>query len=82
MKDRLVSKFEKLKEGDHNLSLSIAQPILRGMIKVVAPELIDDTHEGFSMSMRWTREFVKFYMNWTFRKGTTTANKVFIDWVK
>ena len=34
------------------------------------------------MSMRWTRVFVRFYTNWTFRKRTTTASKVSIDWME
>ena len=52
------------------------------MIEALAPELIDDTPGGFSVSMRWTREFVKFYMNWTFHKGTTVASKLPTDWME
>ena len=62
--------------------LSIIQPILRGMIEAIAPKLIDDTLGGFSLSMRWTGESVKFYVNWTFRKGTTAASKVPTDWME
>ena len=52
VRDQLVSKLENLRERCHTLSLSIVQPILRGMIEVVTPELIDDTPGGFSVSMR------------------------------
>jgi len=52
------------------------------MIEAVAPKLIDDTLRGFFVSMRWTRKFVKFYMNWTFRKGTIAASKVLTDWME
>ena len=82
VRDQLVSELEKLGNGGHTLLLSIVQPILRGMIEALAPELIDDTPGGFSVSMRWTREFVKFYMNWTFHKGTTVASKLPTDWME
>ena len=77
-----MSKLEKLREKSHTFFLSIVQLVLRGMIEAVAPELIDDTLAGFYVLMRWTREFLKFYINWTFRKGTTAANKLPIDWME
>ena len=62
--------------------LSIVQLILRGMIKAIAHELIDDNPGEFYVSMRWTRDFVKFYMNWTFCKWTTNVSKVSTDWME
>ena len=52
------------------------------MIEAITLELIDDTLGGFSVSMKWTTKFVKFYMNWTFRKGTTVASKIPTDWME
>ena len=52
------------------------------MIKAIAHELIDDNPGEFYVSMRWTRDFVKFYMNWTFCKWTTNVSKVSTDWME
>jgi hypothetical protein len=78
-----VSKLKNLREEGYTLLLSIVQLILRGMIEAIAPKLIDDTPRGFFVSMRWTREFVKFYINWTFVKELQLQAKfLLIGWNK
>ena len=71
VRNQLVSKLKKLRKRGQILLLSIIQRILGGMIEAVGPELKDDIPGGFYVSVKWIREFVKFYMNWTFCKGTT-----------
>ena len=82
MRNQLVSKLKKLRKRGQILLLSIIQRILEGMIEAVGPELKDDISGGFYVSVKWIREFIKFYMNWTFCKGTTAVSKVPTDWME
>jgi hypothetical protein len=52
------------------------------MLEALAPQLLDDRLGGFTLSRQWTNEFMKVYMNWTIRKGTTAASKLPLDWMK
>ena len=79
VRDQLVSKLQKMREAGQTLLISIVQPILRGMFKALAPQLLDDRPGGFTVSRQWTNEFMKVYMNWTIRKGTTTTSKLSLD---
>jgi len=52
------------------------------MLEALAPQLLDDRPGGFTVSRQWTNEFMKVYMNWTIRKGTTAASKLPLDWME
>ena len=71
-----------MKEVGQTLLISIVQPILRRMLEALAPQLLDDRPGGFTVSRQWTNEFMKVFMNWTIRKGTTVASKLPLDWMK
>jgi hypothetical protein len=72
----MVAMLQKMKEGGQPLAISIVQPILDGMIKFLTLDVICDTKPGgFKVTQEWTRQFVKHYMNWTFRASIITINK-------
>ena len=82
VRDQFVSKLQKMRKAGQTLLISIVQPILRGMFEALAPQLLDDRPGGFIVSRQWTNEFMKVYINWTIRKGTTAASKLPLDWME
>lgn len=82
IRDELVSNLQRMREAGQTLLISIVQPILKGMIEALAPHLLNDRPGGFKVSKQWTNEFMRIYMNWTIRKGTTAASKLPIDWIE
>jgi len=73
--------LQKMKEASQPLTTSTIQPIFRGMIKSLAPNVICDTKfSGFKVIQKRTHQFVKHYMNWTLKASTTCISKVPIDW--
>jgi hypothetical protein len=71
-----------MREVGQILLISIVQPILRGMLEALAPELLDDRLGGFTVSRQWTNKFIKVYINWTIRKCTIVASKLPLDWME
>ncbi len=70
-----------MKDACQTLTTSTIQPIFRGMIKSLALDVICDTKlGGFKVIQKWTRQFMKHYMNWTFKASTTIVNKLPTDW--
>jgi hypothetical protein len=47
LRDELVIVLQKMKNVGQPLSTSMAQPILRGMIESLAPEILCNGHGGF-----------------------------------
>ena len=68
-----------MKEAGQTLLISIVQLITRGMLEALALQLLDDRPGGFTVLRQWTNEFMKVYMNWTIKKGTTVASKLPLD---
>jgi len=58
----------------------VFQPILRGMIESLAPKIFCNGHGGFFVTREWTTQFLKHYMNWSFRMATTTTRKMPANW--
>ncbi len=77
----MVTMLQKMKEAPQPLAISIVQPILNGMIEFLTPNVICDTKpSGFKVTREWTRQFMKHYMNWTFRASIITTNKFPTNW--
>jgi hypothetical protein len=68
--------LQKMKSVGQPLSISMVQPILRGMIESLAPEILYNGRGGFIVTREWTRQFLKHYMNWSFHMTTTISNKL------
>ncbi len=50
------------------------------MIESLACEVIHNALEGFKVTRKWICQFLKQYMNWTFKVETTTTSKLPNDW--
>jgi hypothetical protein len=53
--DDLVTMLQKMKSVGQMLCTSIVQPILRVMIKSLAPDILWTGHGGFIITREWTR---------------------------
>jgi hypothetical protein len=62
------------------LSTSMVQSILKGMIESFVLEILCNGHGGFVVIREWTRNFLKHYMNWSFRMATIATNKMPTIW--
>ncbi len=70
-----------MREASLPLATPTIQPILRGMTESLAPNVICDSKpSGFKVISKWTCQFVKHYMNWTFKVNTITINKLPTYW--
>ena len=48
--------------------------MIKTLIQKREPQLLED--EKFKVSTKWTRVFVKFELNWSYRTATTAAGKI------
>jgi hypothetical protein len=48
--------------------------------KMASYLLVQDNSTSFKVSLSWVRAFARNELNWSFRKTTTTANKLPKDW--
>jgi hypothetical protein len=79
----MVAMLQKMKGACQTLTTFNVQPILRGMIKSLALDVIYDTKPGgFKVIRKWTHQFIKHYMNWTFRASITIVSKLPAVWQK
>ncbi len=78
--NELVTMLQKMINVGQPLSTSVVQPILRGIIESLTPKIFYNGHGGFIISREWTKQFLKHYMNWSFRMATIAVNKMPTDW--
>jgi len=78
----IVDTLKGMRDLGQPLDDTITQTIIQGIISAVAPELFERrTKSGFfSMSKRFARKFVRRHMGWAWRRSTTTASKLLVDW--
>jgi len=51
------------------------------MIESLALDVLyDNKDNGFKVTQVWTHQFMKHYMNWTFKVNTTMTSKLPLDW--
>ncbi len=72
--------LQKMINVGQPLSTSMVQPILRGMIESLAPNILCNGHGGFVVTREWTRIFFKHYMNWYFHMVITLIRKMPTYW--
>jgi len=58
--------LQKMREGGQPLVTSTIQPIVRGMIKSLALEIVCDALGGFKVIREWIHQFLKQYMHFNF----------------
>jgi hypothetical protein len=57
------------------------QPILKGIIQSLVPQLMRPSRGGFNVTREWSRQFMKQHMCWTYIMATTAASKLPPNWV-
>jgi hypothetical protein len=65
-----------MREGCQLLVTSTIQPIVKGVMKSLALEIVCDALGGFKVTREWIHQFLKQYMNLTFKVGMKTKNKL------
>jgi hypothetical protein len=68
--------LQKMREGGQPLVTSTIQLVVRGMKKSLALEIICDALGVFKVTRDWIRQFLKQYMNLTFKVGMTIKKKL------
>jgi len=76
LKDEMVCILQKMKKIGQPLSISIVQPILKGMIQSITLEFIRPRCGGFIVTRKWFKQFMKQYMSWTYHVATTITSKL------
>ncbi len=77
----MVTMLQKMKEVGQPLATFTIQPILHEMFKSLAFDVICDTNPGgVKVAWKWTHQFMKRYMNWTFKANTTIFSKLPTNW--
>jgi len=72
----LINIFVKRREGGLVVNSNVAVPIMRAVIQQRAPQLL----ERMSLSRRWVRQWLRKKCNFTYKKGTTSGQKLPADW--
>jgi len=59
----------------------VVQPRFCAMIKSLNPYVLcDNTTSGFKVIQKWTRQFMKHCISWTFKVNNTTTSKLPSTW--
>jgi hypothetical protein len=55
----------------------IVQPIIQGVFESKMFELLKDStkRKGFKVTLKWTQDFMKTHLNWSYRAPTIGARK-------
>jgi hypothetical protein len=70
-----------MKKAWQSIAISIIQLGFHGMIKsLTLYVLCDNTISGFKVIQKWTCQFMKHYINWTFRVTNTPTSKLPSTW--
>ena len=64
------------------LNLVSVQPIMRAVLQQRHPEILKENGGPLKMCKWFCKSFVRRYLNWSFRRATTAAQKVPGDWEK
>lgn len=72
----LLAIFKKRRENGLVINSSVAVPILRTVIQQRAPQLL----ERMALSRRWVRHWLRRRGGFTYKKATTSGQKLPADW--
>jgi hypothetical protein len=83
----ILDKFPLLKEEicqALNKQRIVGQPLyassIQGLIKAVISKRDPELLKTITVSEKWTREFIKSELNWSYQAATTTAGKLPTDY--
>jgi hypothetical protein len=72
----LLAIFNKRRESGLVINSSVAVPIMRTVIQQRAPQLL----EHMALSRRWVRHWLRCRAGFTYKKATTSGQKLPADW--
>ena len=76
LEDYLIAIFEKRREDGLVINSNVAVPIMRCVIQQRAPELL----QHMALSRRWVRQWLRAKCGMTYKKATTSGQKLPSDW--
>jgi DDE superfamily endonuclease len=74
----LIDIFTRRRDSGHVVNSIVAVSILRSVISARAPHLLD----RMSLSRRWVRQWLRCKCGFTYKKATTSGQKLPTDWKK
>ncbi len=82
LKDELITLLKNMHVARQGLFAPIVQPIIRRIFESRVPDLLKDftKRRGFKIFLEWTRDFMKYHLNWSYRATTITARKLPLPW--
>jgi hypothetical protein len=72
----LLAIFNKRRESGLIINSTVAVPIMRTVIQQRAPQLL----ERMALSRRWVRHWLRCRGGFTYKKATTSGQKLPVDW--
>jgi hypothetical protein len=72
----LINIFVKRRDAGMVVNSNVAVPIMRAVISQRAPQVL----ERMKLSRRWVRQWLRSKCGFTFKKGTTSGQKLPADW--
>jgi hypothetical protein len=76
LKEEICQALNKQRTAGQPLYASYIQGLIKAIISKRDPELL----KTFTVSEKWTREFLKCELNWSYRAATTAVGKLPIDY--
>ena len=81
LEEDIITLLKSHRDAEQPLYASSAQGIIRGLIRMRNPNLLDYNNKtGFRVGLHWTRDFLRTNLNWSLRKATGAARKLPSDW--
>ena len=76
LEKKIKSTLEGMRTAGIVVNGNVAVAIIRGLVIVDSPELLGK----YGLSHRWCRRWITSNLNWSFRRGTTSGQKLPLDW--
>jgi hypothetical protein len=72
----IISTLRALRQGGSTVNSIVVASVMRSVLSVRAPELL----QQLSISRRWCRSWLKRRLGWSYKKATTSGQKLPAQW--
>jgi hypothetical protein len=76
LETKIKSTLEGMREAGLVVNSNVAAAVIRGLVEVNNPELLG----RYGLSRRWCRRWMNSNLSWSYRKGTTSGQKLPAEW--
>lgn len=76
VESEIKTTLQKLRQHGAPVSRRVIRWVVRGVLELRAPQLLDSFH----ISAGWISKWARTEMKWSWRKSTTAASKLPLDW--